>query len=218
MYLLWWLIFVWWISPDDVHVSLVVTNLCWMNITWFEIKEESNSIVHYELIFILSSGGWLTLELIRKSILLVMIDTGNESFWQVPGADKSVKQIFLVINDNGLPETARTKAVGVDEEWIRSVLYLGKEPHRDVVALCAEFWLNHFSQSYLKIRWYGSMFRLVGFKSLQWSWHFIIQVVDCQFILFLVIINVYLKNTSCQDSRLKWSFHHVLLCPWRSYS
>ena len=57
----------------------------------------------------------------------------------MPGTDKSVKQIFLVINDNGLPETARTKAVGVDEEWIRSVLYLGKEPHRDVVALCAEF-------------------------------------------------------------------------------
>ena len=57
----------------------------------------------------------------------------------MPGADKSVKQIFLVINDNGLPETARTKAVEVYEEWIRSVLYLGKEPHRDVVALCAEF-------------------------------------------------------------------------------
>ena len=57
----------------------------------------------------------------------------------MPNTDKSVKQIFLVINDNGLPETAKAKAVKVDEEWIRSVLYLGKEPHRDVVALCAEF-------------------------------------------------------------------------------
>ena len=77
--------------------------------------------------------------MIRKSIFLVMIDIGNESFLQVPGADKSVKQIFLVINDNGLSETARAKAVEVDEEWIISVLYLGKEPHRVVVALCAEF-------------------------------------------------------------------------------
>ena len=57
----------------------------------------------------------------------------------MPGTDKSVKQIFLVINDNGLPETARAKTVEVDEELIRSVLYLGKEPHRDVVTLCAEF-------------------------------------------------------------------------------
>ena len=66
-----------------------------------------------------------------------MIDTGNESFWQVPGADKSVKQIFLVINDNGLPETARAKTVEVDEELIRSVLY------------CDFDWLNPFSKSYI---------------------------------------------------------------------
>ena len=68
-----------------------------------------------------------------------MINIGNESFCQVPSEDKSVKGIFLVINDNGLPETARAKAVEVDEEWIRSVLYLRKEPHRDGVALYAEF-------------------------------------------------------------------------------
>ena len=53
----------------------------------------------------------------------------------MPSEDKSVKGIFLVINDNGLSETAKAKAVEVDEKWIRSVLYLGKEPHRDVVAL-----------------------------------------------------------------------------------
>ena len=67
------------------------------------------------------------------------VGIGNKSFLRVPSADKSVKRILLVINDNGLPETARAKAVEVDEEWIRSVLYLGKEPQRDVVALCAEF-------------------------------------------------------------------------------
>ena len=92
IYLWWWLIFVGW-TPPNLKLMKRFTSLC-------IIKS----------IFIVLSEKWLTLEFMKRRLALTM-----NLYWVVQNEKKTVKNIFLVINDNELSEAASVTAIKVDD-------------------------------------------------------------------------------------------------------